>query len=171
MPETGFIPWGAVFEWGKKNWKLVAQNKWAKNDTDMYMNMHMFNYIYIYIYLCGRMWHTWCQCHLSVCLCAEQAQWKWMRGQCACDRPWSWQCLEEHKYEDPKDGQLCLRRVTCKSFFTFGYGSERQTEPSHSWFPPLFSSGLLEPKQRVKVNRMIEGIGNVPCSTYQILNG
>ena len=50
-------------------------------------------------------------------------------------------CLEEHEYQDPKDGELCLRRVTCKSFFTFGYGSEKQTEPSHSWFPPLFPSG------------------------------
>ena len=26
MPETGFIPWGAVFESGKKDRKLVAQS-------------------------------------------------------------------------------------------------------------------------------------------------
>ena len=26
MPETGFIPWGAVFESGKKYLKLVAQS-------------------------------------------------------------------------------------------------------------------------------------------------
>ena len=46
-----------------------------------------------------------------------------------------------------KSGKL-LRRIvsisTGKSYFKLGYGSERQTEPSHSWFPPTFPSGLLE---------------------------
>ena len=56
----------------------------------------------------------------------------------ASDLESAWRSLS---IQDPKDGELCLRRVTCKSFFTYGYGSERQTEPSHSWFPPLFPSG------------------------------
>ena len=28
--------------------------------------------------------------------------------------------------------------LTCKSFDILGEGGERQTEPSHGWFPPTF---------------------------------
>ena len=59
--------------------------------------------------------------------------------------------------------------LTCKSFVTLGIWDERQTEPSHSWFPPQFPSGQLQLYQE---KRLIGGIGNMPCSTCsQTLNG
>ena len=34
--------------------------------------------------------------------------------------------------------------LTCKSFVMLGEEGERQTEPSHNWFPPQCPSGELE---------------------------
>ena len=70
----------------------------------------------------------------------------------ASDLESAWRSISN---QDPKDVELCLRRVTCKSFFTFGYGSERQTEPSHSWFPLLFSLRITETEQLYQAKRMI----------------
>ena len=46
-------------------------------------------------------------------------------------------------------------------------GTEAKDKPNHLTAGSLRCSlRITGAQQRVKVNRMIEGIGNVPCSTY-----
>jgi len=63
----------------------------------------------------------------------------------------------------PSQGKLWWQSVsilTCKSFVRSGYGVDRIIEPSGSWFPPNFPSGLLWFSQRYLhlVKRMIRSI-------------
>ena len=51
--------------------------------------------------------------------------------------------------------------LTCKSIIKFGYRGERLIEPSSSWFPPKFPSGLAAIDQFYQVKRMIRGSGGV----------
>ena len=49
--------------------------------------------------------------------------------------------------------------LTCKSFVRPWYRGERPIEPSSSWFPPKFPSGLLRPPTQLQlVKRMIRSL-------------
>ena len=60
-------------------------------------------------------------------------------------------------WEGQRQGKLRWRLVailTRKSFVTLSFWDERQTEPSHSLFPPQSPSGQLELNRIHQVKRM-----------------
>ena len=87
--------------------------------------------------------------------------------------------LREHTCQDPIDAELYLRRVAsaeilvgllailpCKPFNTLRHSGEKPIEPSKSWFPPEFPSGLLELNSSQRVVQMNQVFGNVWFSTF-----
>ena len=89
--------------------------------------------IHVHVYVCMCVCVYVCVCKVCVCVCVVPCFFS------SC--------------QDLKDGELCLRSamsrenfggvatLTCESFDILGERCERQTEPSHSWFPPEFPSG------------------------------
>ena len=155
------------------SWKVRVQNcfffrkKWAKmSDTDMYMNMH--------VCIC----ESECDTHgVSVmCLCVCVSLLVYARSKrnesecldmCTCDRPWSWLLGLE---------RWCMQPENCKVRRNSGGCSWRYWRANHSLCFVLGRKTnrtirITETEQLYQVKRMIEGIGNVPCSTYsQTLN-
>ena len=107
------------------------------------MNMQMFNFE-IYLYICERMRHSLCQCHLSECLCV---------------------CVSLCSPRTVKSGETLVdaRGDTAVQIVRCARDLGRETNRTIR---------ITEAQQRVQVKRMIEGIRNVPCSSYsQTLNG
>ena len=145
--------------------------------------------IYAYIYVRANATHmvsvssvcVFVRLRVSLCLCAEQAQWKWMLGhvhlQPTSDLQ-SWD-LEEHEcMQDPRTVKSGETLVPARSDtdvqivrYTFGYRKRKTNRTISQLVPSAVSLRITKTEQLYQAKWMIEGIGNVPCSTYsQTLN-
>ena len=88
---------------------------------------------------------------------------------CTCNRQWSWKCLEEHKYQDPKDGELCLRKLWWSSVGEKGRKTNRTISvadpfcsvPQESWIWTALSSKANDWRNREHV--VLDRFSNLKC--------
>ena len=118
-----------------------------------------------------RMRHTWSQCHVSVCMCVCVSLHVYVRSKrnesecldmCTCDRPWSWLLGLERWCMQTKNCKVRRNSVGC----SWRYWRANRSLCSVLGRKTNRTIRITGSQQRVQVKRMIEGIGNVPCSTY-----
>ena len=149
----------------------------------MYMIMQMFNFKYIYIYILKYLYiYFFCvsECNrhgvsvICLCVCASACL-------CVCVRSKrnESECLAATDRDldcwDLKDGACTPRTVKSGETLVDARGDTDVQIVRYIWLQGRKTNRTIRitaAQQLYQVKRMIEGIGNVPCSTYsQTLNG